>query len=82
MRYFLGIFITLGILTTILFFSLKIWDIHLFDEQYLKDGWLIFAIVFATSFILAIILPFFFKPHSLKYDKTTKGVAQPKIEKE
>ena len=79
MRYFLGVLVTLGILITILFFSLKIWNINLFNEQYLKDGWIIFAILFVTSILLAIIMPFFFKPHSLNYDKKAKGVAQPKI---
>lgn len=82
MRYFLGIFIVFGVLATILFFSLKIWGIELFSEHYLKDGWIIFTILLATSIILAILLPFFFKPHKLGYDETAGNVAQPKKNKE
>lgn len=78
MKYLIGTLITAIILFLTLYGVLRIYDITLFDPALLQKLLITLSIVLVVSFLLTILLPFFFRDNFKGYDRTQGGVAHPK----
>lgn len=78
MKYLLGTLTTAIILFLTLYGVLRIYDIALFDPELFQKLLLTLGIVLVISFLLTILLPFFFRNHFKGYDRTKGTIAHPK----
>lgn len=78
MKYVIAFILTLLVLVTLAYFVLQIWDISLFNSQYLTKTYTTLGILSIGSVILILIISFFFGGNRNEYDKTTEGIAQKK----
>ena len=78
MKYFAGTIITLVILAVITYFVLLLWGINLISAEHFTKSLITFGILAFVSFMLTIIIPFFFKNNEKGYDMSKGNVAHPK----
>lgn len=79
MKYVIAFVLTLLVLVTLAYFVLQIWDIHMFDAQYLTKTYTTVGILSVGAVILILIIAFFFGGNRSKYDRNSQGVAQKKL---
>ncbi|MCL1938840.1 MAG: outer membrane assembly protein [Candidatus Azobacteroides sp.] len=80
MKYFTGTIVILVILAIVSYFVLLLWGINLISAEHFTKSLITFGILVVVSFILTIIIPFFFKNNEKGYDMSRGNVAHPKNE--
>ena len=78
MKYFIGTIVILVFLAIVTYFVLLLWGINLISAEYFTKSLITFGILCVVSFILAAIIPFFFKNNRKGYDMTKGNIAHPK----
>jgi high-affinity Fe2+/Pb2+ permease len=78
MKYFAGTIIILVILAIVTYFVLLLWGINLISAEHFAKSLITFGILTLVSFMLTIIIPFFFKNNEKGYDMSKGNVAHPK----
>lgn len=79
MKYVVAFITVLLILSTLTYFVLLTWDIHLFSAQYLTKSYITFALLAAGSLLLTLVIALFFGGSRNQYDRNSPGVAQKKL---
>jgi len=78
MKYFIGTIVILVILAIVTYFVLLLWGVNLISTEYFNKSLITFGILCVVSFILAILIPFFFKNNTKEYDMSKGNIAHPK----
>lgn len=78
MKYIIGFILTVAVLLTLIFFTLQIWDIHLFDPAYITQTWYTIAATGVGSVLLIVLFAYFFKRNDGGYDRSEGNRAHPK----
>lgn len=78
MKYIIGFILTAAVLLTLIFFTLQIWDIQLFDPAYITRTWYTIAAIFVGALVITLIVAYYFKRNDAGYDRRTGDRAHPK----
>lgn len=79
MKYVIAFILTLLVLVTLAYFVLQIWDISLFNPQYLTKTYTTIGVLGVGAVVLTLIIAFFFGGNRSQYNKSATGVAQKKL---
>lgn len=78
MKYIIGTILTTAILVTLLYFVLQIWEVQLFDPNYLSQTWKTIALVALGAVLITVLFAYYFKPNDKGYDRSRGNIAHPK----